>query len=201
MQCHEAFLDVGTGTHFLGTADQHSYRAFPDLLEQCLLLGVGFGVADGGDLIAGNALLHQFGDDLLIRRIPPRGRFDAHIGEDHLRAASRFRSLPGGNDIFYQPIDLRFWEILCRRREHPGVGSQFATVGSDGESIIHTRIDLLRPQAFVAFDQFLLEVVLFVRHRTGNDGGFPAMQAGTRQVQHLCGLHVGEGSKHLLKFG
>ena len=52
MQGDQAFLDVGAGAHFLGAADQHADRAIPDLLEERLLLDVGFGVADGGDLLS-----------------------------------------------------------------------------------------------------------------------------------------------------
>src|SRR6266852_1027693 len=61
MQGDKAFLDVGAGTHFLGAADQHAHRTLPDLLEEGLLLGVGFGVAHGGYLLAGDAV----GDELL----------------------------------------------------------------------------------------------------------------------------------------
>ena len=52
MQGDQAFLDVGAGAHLLRAADQHAHRALPDLLEEGLFLGVGFGVADGGDLLA-----------------------------------------------------------------------------------------------------------------------------------------------------
>ena len=62
------------------------------------------------------------------------------------------------------------------------------------------RIDLLRPQPLVAFDQFLLEGVLLLGHRAGDDDGLAAFQAGPRQVQHLGRLHVGEGPEHLLEF-
>ena len=67
MQGREAFLDVGAGAHFLRAADQHPDGAAPDFLEEGLLLGVGFGVADGGDLLARNAACHELGHDLLIR--------------------------------------------------------------------------------------------------------------------------------------
>jgi hypothetical protein len=55
MQGDQAFLDVGAGAHFLGTADQHTHRTIPYFLEEGLFLGVGFGVADGGDLLGRNA--------------------------------------------------------------------------------------------------------------------------------------------------
>jgi len=59
----------------------------------------------------------------------------------------------------------------------------------------------LRPQPLVAFDQLLLEGVLLLRHRAGNDDGLAAFEAGPGQVQHLGRLHVGKGPEHLLKFG
>ena len=51
MQGDQAFLHVGPGSHLLSAADQHANRSIADFLEQSLLLGVGFGVADGGDLL------------------------------------------------------------------------------------------------------------------------------------------------------
>ena len=44
----------------------------PDPLEQRLLLGVGVGVADGGDLLAGDAAGDQLVDDLVIDASSPR---------------------------------------------------------------------------------------------------------------------------------
>ena len=108
--------------------------------------------------------------------------------------------LPDGRDVFDQPVDLRFREVRCRGREHPGVGGELAAVGGDGEGVVDTRVDLLRPQPFVAFDQFLLEGVLLLGHRAGDDDGLAAFQAGPGQVEHLGRLHVGEGPEHLLEF-
>jgi hypothetical protein len=42
--------------------------------------------------------------------------------------------------------------------------------------------------------------VLLLGHRAGNDDGLAGFQARPRQVQHLGGLHVGEGPEHLLEF-
>jgi hypothetical protein len=36
----------------------------PDFLEEGLLIGVGFGVTDGGDLLAGNAVGDRFGENV-----------------------------------------------------------------------------------------------------------------------------------------
>jgi hypothetical protein len=55
LQRRQTFLDVGAGAHLLRAADQHADRSLPDLLEKRLLLGIGFGVADGGDLLRRNA--------------------------------------------------------------------------------------------------------------------------------------------------
>ena len=85
-------------------------------------------------------------------------------------------------------------------RQHPGIDGQLAAVGGDGQRIVFPRVDLLRPQPLVAFDQFLLEARLLLGHRAGDDDGLAAFQAGTRQVEHLGRLHVGEGPEHLLEF-
>ena len=42
--------------------------------------------------------------------------------------------------------------------------------------------------------------MLFLGHRAGDDDGLAALQARTRQVEHLGRLHVGEGPEHLLEF-
>ena len=149
---------------------------------------------------AGNAVGDQLFDDVLVGRVAPGGRIDAHVGEDHLRAARRCGAFPDGSDVFDQPVDLRFREVRCRGRQHPCVGGELAAVGGDVERVVDTRVHLLRPQPLVAFDQLLLEDVLLVGHRAGNDDGLAALQAGPRQVEHLGRLHVGEGPEHLLEF-
>ena len=80
MQGHQAFLDVGAGAHLLRAADQHAHRTVADFLEEGLFLGVGFGVADGGDLLARECRERLVSDDVLVGRIAPRGRIDAHVG-------------------------------------------------------------------------------------------------------------------------
>ena len=50
MQGHQPLLDVGARPHLLRAAEEHADRTLADLLEQGLLLGVGIGVANGGDL-------------------------------------------------------------------------------------------------------------------------------------------------------
>ena len=61
-------------------------------------------------------------------------------------------------------------------------------------------IDLLRPEAFVAVHQLLLERRLLLRHRAGDDVRLAALQPGPGKVQHLRRLDVGEGPEHLLEF-
>jgi hypothetical protein len=69
-------------------------------LRKLVSAGVGVGIADGGDLLAGDAVGDQLLDDLLVRRVTPFGRIDAQVGEDHLRAACRGSAIPGGGDVF-----------------------------------------------------------------------------------------------------
>ena len=173
----------------------------PDLLEQGLLLGVGLGVADGGDLLAGDAVGDQLVDDLVVGRVAPRRRVDAHVAEDHLRAACRRGSLPDGSDVFDQALIFESGKSAAVGGQHPGVGGQLAAVGGDGQGVVLPRIDLLRPEPFVALHQLLLEGVLLVRHRAGDDDGLAALRdVGRGRFEHLGRLHVGKGPEHLLEF-
>ena len=54
------------GTHFLRAADQHAHRPLPYFLEVGLFLGVGFGVADTGDLLARDAVGDELFDDVIL---------------------------------------------------------------------------------------------------------------------------------------
>ena len=76
-----------------------------------------------------------------------------------------------------------------------------AAVGGDGQRVVVPRIDLLRAQPVVAGDQFRLEDALLLGHRASDDNWLAGFQPGSGQVQHLGGLHVGEGAEHLLQFG
>ena len=167
-----------------------------------LLLGVGIGVADGGDLLARDAARGQLVDDLVIDAVTPGRRVDAHVAEDHLRAAGGGGLLPDGGDVVGQGVDLRAGEILGRGRQQPGVEGQLAAVGGDGQGVILAGIDLLRPQPVVAGDQLLLErwpapPTSGRRRRCG----LPPSSVGPGQVEHLRRLHVGERPEHLLQFG
>ena len=66
VQRHQAFLDIGAGAHLLRAAEEDTHRTLPHLLEEGLLLAVGFGIADGGDLFAGDTVGDQFPDYLVI---------------------------------------------------------------------------------------------------------------------------------------
>ena len=122
--------------------------------------------------------------------------------EYHLRAASR-GGLASRWKATFSTRRLTFdsGKVRCRGRQHPGVGGELAAVGGDGQGIVYPRVHLLRAQPLVAFDQLLLEFVLLIGHRAGDDDGLAALQAWTRQVEHLGRLHVGEGAEHLLEFG
>ena len=110
----EPLLDVRAGAHLLGAAEEHAHRAVSHLLEEDLLLGVRVGVADRGDVLAGDAVLHQLGDDVGIDRVAPGRGVDPQIGKDQLRAACRGRALPDGRDVLDEGVDLGVGEI--RRR-------------------------------------------------------------------------------------
>ena len=55
-------------------------------------------------------------------------------------------------------------------------------------------------QPLVAGDQLLLEGLLLVGHRAGDDNGFAGFQLRRGQIEHLGGLHVGKRPPHLLEF-
>jgi hypothetical protein len=52
MESDEAFLNIDAVAHLLGAAYEHANGALTCFLDECLLLGVGFSSADGGDLVA-----------------------------------------------------------------------------------------------------------------------------------------------------
>src|SRR5271166_2728930 len=200
VQGGQAFLDVGAGAHFRGAADQHADAAAPDLVEQGLFLAVAVGVADGGDLLARDAAGGEFFDDVVVDAVTPGRRVYAQVAEDHLRTARRCRALPDGGDAVGQGVDLRAGEIGGVAREQPGVEGQLAPVGGDGQGVVLAGIDFLRAQAVVADDKQILLVSLPVRHRAGDDDRLAGLQLSPGQVEHLGGLHVGEGHEHLLQF-
>jgi hypothetical protein len=68
---NQAFLHVGAGAHFLRAAQKDPHLARADFLEQRLFLGVGIGVAGGGDMAPGDTTRDEFLGDLVIDRIPP----------------------------------------------------------------------------------------------------------------------------------
>ena len=61
MQCDSAGLDVGSGAHFLGGADEHRDLAAVAVIEQAQLVFGFFGVVDEADLLGG----HPPGDQVV----------------------------------------------------------------------------------------------------------------------------------------
>ena len=55
-----------------------------------MFLGIGVRVADGGNVLAGDAMLGQPGDDVGIDRVAPGRRVDPQIGEDECQMAVTF---------------------------------------------------------------------------------------------------------------
>ena len=163
---------------------------WPDLLEQDLLLGIGVGVADGGDLLPGDAVLHQLGDDVLVDGVPPGGGVDPQIGEDHLRAACGGRPLPDGGDVPHQGVDLGVGEVL-------GLGrSSRASSASLRPSVVMARA--LSSQGLTVPSGSPRSgrpgspgSRLLLGHRAGDDRGLAAFETGAGEVQHRGRLHVG----------
>ena len=182
MEGHEAFLDVRAGAHLLGAAEEHADGAAPDPLEERLLLGVGVGVADGGDLRAGDAACDELVDDLLVDRVAPGRGVHPHVAEDHLRAAGGCRALPDGGDLLHQGVQLRAGVVRGGPGEHPGVEGELSAVGRDGERVVVAGVHLLRAQALVAGHELTLERCLLVRHRAGDDDGLAALEARAGEV-------------------
>jgi hypothetical protein len=58
----------------------------------------------------------------------------------------------------------------------------------------------LAPRPPVTLHQLLLEGVLLLGHRAGDDERLTAFQAGPGQVEHLRRLHIGQSPEHLLEF-
>ena len=107
-----------------------------NFLEECLFLGIGIGITDSGDLFAGDAVSDKLGDDLVIGRVSP-GVGCTPMSQKIICvprvAAVRCQMV----DTFSPGVDLRFGEIGCRSRQHPGVGGELASVGGDGQGVIN----------------------------------------------------------------
>ena len=199
MQRRQAFLHIGAGAHLLGAAQQHAHRALPDFLKEALFLGVGLRLADRGDLLGRNAVGDELLHDVVVGRITPRRGIDPHVGKDELRAARRGGITPNRKDVLDQPIDFRLGKVGRGRRQHPCIGGELAAVSGDVERVIDARVYLLRPQAFVAFYQFLLDGALLLGHGASDDNRLTFFQTRPWQIEHLGRLHVGKGAEHLLK--
>ena len=63
---HKAVLHVGPSAHLLGGAEQDAHLPGTNLAEQLLLLRLGVGVMDKGDLLTGDASRHQLVPDVLV---------------------------------------------------------------------------------------------------------------------------------------
>jgi len=96
MQCDQALLDVCAGAHLLRASDQHSHRALADFLEEGLLLGVGFSVADRGDLFAGDAAGDQLTDYVVVGRVTDRRAWYGSKCGGAAKLPSGSRSRAGG---------------------------------------------------------------------------------------------------------
>ena len=182
VQGDKSFLHVGSGAHLGGAADQYPHLAVANFLEQHLLLGVGIGFADGGDLLVRDAAGDQFLDDLVVERNNPRSSGSRPYRRRPFAFRVSGRSLPHSSDVFDQPIDLRFWEIRRMRLKHAGIEGELAAIGGDRQGIVFPWIDLLRADPVVAFDQILLKLALLIRHRAGNDDRLCRLQTRTREV-------------------
>ncbi len=130
------------------------------LLEQDLLLHVGVGVTDRGDVLAWDTVLHQLGDDVGIDRVAPGGRVDPQIGEDQLGAACRGRALPDGRDVRDEGVGFGVGEILGRGGEQPRIERQFAAVCRDGQGVILPGLDLPGPDRLIARHKRVLDSTL-----------------------------------------
>ena len=86
-------------------------------------------------------------------------------------------------------------------RKQAGIQAKLAAVGGDVKRVIDARVYLLRAELLVTFHQLLLQFILLVGHRAGNDRGLAAFEPWPGQIEHVRRLHVGEGAEHLLEFG
>ena len=181
-------MDIRARAHLLRAAQQDAHRPLADLLEEDVLLGIRVRVSDGGDVLAGNAVLHQLGDDVGIHGVAPGGRVDPQVGEEELGAAYGRGALPDGSDIIDQGVDLRVGEVLRRGREQPRIERQLAAVRGDGQGVILPGLHLPGADRLIAHHEGVLDRILLLRHRAGDDHGLVASEARTGQVQHGGGL-------------
>src|SRR5262249_8670864 len=132
------------------------------LVEKGLGLGIRVGVADGCDLLAGDAAGHKLRGYLVVGRVPPQGRVDPRVGEDKLRASKDAGRSPDRFDVGDGCVDLEAREIGSVPRKKPPFEGELSTVGRDGKGVIDPGVYLLRSEPLVPSDKLLLKRVLLV---------------------------------------
>ena len=62
----EPVLHVHTGSHFEGTAHEHTHLTGAHLCKQFCLFGFGICLMDKSNLLTGDSLCHQFFPDIIV---------------------------------------------------------------------------------------------------------------------------------------
>ena len=187
MRRHNAVLDVGASSHFLGAADQYPNLPPAYLGEQLRLLRFGVGVVNKSDLLRGNPLGDQLGLNIVIDvefAVVFGGREVAEnkLGPPNVRAVT-----PLGQDILDTGIDLAVRVVRQEGILQTLVQSQLAAIRGDFQHIVLVRLHFSVPHGLRPFAQlrhhFLLKAAGF-----GGDGDVLRLRGG--ELQHIRRLNV-----------
>ena len=99
VQGHQLLLAVGSGTHTLCAAQQHTHLTGPYLAEQVFFLCLRLGIVDIGDLVFRYAQRQQFIPNVIVDAENTFALGRGQITEDHLCGAFFRRALP---DVKYR---------------------------------------------------------------------------------------------------
>src|SRR5262249_5594371 len=138
MKCDKPFLDVGARPHLLRAAKQHPHLTATYLLKKCLFLGIGVGVTDKSDLLAGDAGSDKLVGDLFVCRVSPRRGVNAHAAENHLSTTICLGPRPDSVDLLHKGIYFRAGKIGDRFCEHPSSGGELSSVSGDYERVVYS---------------------------------------------------------------
>ena len=94
VQGHQLLLAVGSGTHALCAAQQHTHLTGPHLGEQVFLLRLRLGIVDIGDLMFRHTHRQQLISNIIVDTESTLALGRGQIAEDHLRRALLCCALP-----------------------------------------------------------------------------------------------------------
>ena len=187
VQGDELCLDVGAGAHLLRGADEHPDLAGAGLAEEFLLLGLGGGGVDEGNLAFGDALLQelllQIVVDVKTTVVVRRGE----IAEDKLGRTLFLGPLPDLVDVLRAGGNLAVVVIRQPGVHEALVQGELASVVGDQQHVVLVGGDHLVPYLLGTLREAFHHLLLGLR---GLEHHMAVVGFGNRELQHVGGLDI-----------